>query len=90
MSNRLLQSPINRTVVEAYRLDRYDNFIGVILNQIIVVVEAYRLDRYDNSLRLTLRLRLLVVEAYRLDRYDNSKMTKAIMPPTSCRSLSFG
>jgi len=28
-------------VVEAYRLDRYDNFAGV--------VEAYRLDRYDNA-----------------------------------------
>lgn len=26
MSNRLLQSPINMGVVEAYRLDRYDNF----------------------------------------------------------------
>lgn len=25
MARRLLQSPINRTVVEAYRLDRYDN-----------------------------------------------------------------
>ena len=42
----LLQPPDR--VVEAYRLDRYDNTgrMGAIsLNK---VVEAYRLDRYDN------------------------------------------
>ena len=38
----------NCLVVEAYRLDRYDNF-GFVLGLIIcTVVEAYRLDRYDN------------------------------------------
>ena len=51
MARRLLQSPINRAVVEAYRLDRYDNRVvhpnGILLH---LVVEAYRLDRYDNSL----------------------------------------
>ena len=43
---RLVQ--LNR-VVEAYRLDRYDNFIihGV-RDAVCGVVEAYRLDRYDN------------------------------------------
>ena len=37
-------------VVEAYRLDRYDN-LGKIKLSICAntVVEAYRLDRYDNS-----------------------------------------
>ena len=36
-------------VVEAYRLDRYDNFKGRFF-VLIWVVEAYRLDRYDNFL----------------------------------------
>ncbi len=36
-------------VVEAYRLDRYDNLIIKInIPHIKMVVEAYRLDRYDN------------------------------------------
>ncbi len=35
-------------VVEAYRLDRYDNTILLFSASQIVVVEAYRLDRYDN------------------------------------------
>ena len=36
-------------VVEAYRLDRYDN-VCVCVCVCVVVVEAYRLDRYDNTL----------------------------------------
>ena len=42
-------------VVEAYRLDRYDNLCR--LNRIGLdrVVEAYRLDRYDNLLAVTIR-----------------------------------
>ena len=36
-------------VVEAYRLDRYDNFRHSGLPTVLLVVEAYRLDRYDNS-----------------------------------------
>ena len=62
----------SRSVVEAYRLDRYDNFdldFSVLYFQ---VVEAYRLDRYDNPKRYRLNYALFVVEAYRLDRYDNS------------------
>ena len=36
-------------VVEAYRLDRYDNILfNLNIVFMIVVVEAYRLDRYDN------------------------------------------
>ncbi len=36
-------------VVEAYRLDRYDNFERLLaLDSLESVVEAYRLDRYDN------------------------------------------
>ena len=38
------------TVVEAYRLDRYDNSKGATSVSRGNVVEAYRLDRYDNSL----------------------------------------
>ena len=52
MVRRLLQSPINRTVVEAYRLDRYDNFYSYQPSYRPEVVEAYRLDRYDNFLVL--------------------------------------
>ena len=47
-------------VVEAYRLDRYDNFIHDNAFFEIFVVEAYRLDRYDNfraSLALGANLR---------------------------------
>ena len=36
------------TVVEAYRLDRYDNPTFIKRSMIVTVVEAYRLDRYDN------------------------------------------
>ena len=36
------------TVVEAYRLDRYDNDCCVQSVIATRVVEAYRLDRYDN------------------------------------------
>jgi len=47
-------------VVEAYRLDRYDNFAGVALAGVHIVVEAYRLDRYDNqSLQLSFRATVL-------------------------------
>ena len=42
-----------RAVVEAYRLDRYDNERNALPFATIMVVEAYRLDRYDN---LPLRL----------------------------------
>ena len=48
MARRLLQSPLDRTVVEAYRLDRYDNFFLPLEIRVLPVVEAYRLDRYDN------------------------------------------
>ena len=59
-------------VVEAYRLDRYDNFtIIIIALRALIVVEAYRLDRYDNFIFSPIRWPSLVVEAYRLDRYDN-------------------
>ena len=36
-------------VVEAYRLDRYDNKSDCHSRPYPIVVEAYRLDRYDNS-----------------------------------------
>ncbi len=36
-------------VVEAYRLDRYDNSPLHRSNRFLSVVEAYRLDRYDNE-----------------------------------------
>ena len=36
-------------VVEAYRLDRYDNFEKQRRKCYLPVVEAYRLDRYDNE-----------------------------------------
>ena len=39
---------VKRVVVEAYRLDRYDNKKSAILHPRYLVVEAYRLDRYDN------------------------------------------
>ena len=35
-------------VVEAYRLDRYDNQFMILPEFASGVVEAYRLDRYDN------------------------------------------
>ena len=37
-----------KKVVEAYRLDRYDNLMMPALMMSSLVVEAYRLDRYDN------------------------------------------
>ena len=39
-----------RRVVEAYRLDRYDNVCFLVTIADLPVVEAYRLDRYDNSM----------------------------------------
>ncbi len=36
------------TVVEAYRLGRYDNFEVTRPSSTVGVVEAYRLGRYDN------------------------------------------
>ena len=39
---------LDREVVEAYRLDRYDNIDPVRDERGVRVVEAYRLDRYDN------------------------------------------
>ena len=46
-----LNSSPNSTfcVVEAYRLDRYDNTVSLSFRRSTVVVEAYRLDRYDNT-----------------------------------------
>ena len=41
-------SPLTKDVVEAYRLDRYDNVVSVTVTVFSTVVEAYRLDRYDN------------------------------------------
>ena len=38
-------------VVEAYRLDRYDNFELSSRDRFFPVVEAYRLDRYDNCFK---------------------------------------
>ena len=38
-----------QVVVEAYRLDRYDNFAFDRRDIPPDVVEAYRLDRYDNN-----------------------------------------
>ena len=50
-SPKLLAFPLYG-VVEAYRLDRYDNKkLGSDKETFILVVEAYRLDRYDNSLK---------------------------------------
>ena len=40
--------PNSHYVVEAYRLDRYDNFLVSHDHGGRCVVEAYRLDRYDN------------------------------------------
>ena len=37
------------SVVEAYRLDRYDNMQEFYMFVHHIVVEAYRLDRYDNT-----------------------------------------
>ena len=40
---------LDARVVEAYRLDRYDNFATISQSNCqVTVVEAYRLDRYDN------------------------------------------
>ena len=48
----LQQSTIRCGVVEAYRLDRYDNPSFSFSSTFVVeVVEAYRLDRYDNLTR---------------------------------------
>ena len=59
-------------VVEAYRLDRYDNLLVASKRSLpFSVVEAYRLDRYDNFLAHREAVDCSVVEAYRLDRYDN-------------------
>ena len=58
-------------VVEAYRLDRYDNSFERNEHDLFDVVEAYRLDRYDNSVNTCSEHGYCVVEAYRLDRYDN-------------------
>ena len=44
----LLPAFAGTNVVEAYRLDRYDNANELIALHAVIVVEAYRLDRYDN------------------------------------------
>ena len=78
-------------VVEAYRLDRYDNFGDDDVAGHNIVVEAYRLDRYDNyRLLLLIENLITVVEAYRLDRYDNFSGKCGTSQARSCRSLSFG
>jgi len=41
------------TVVEVYRLDRYDNTLSTYTIEGIAVVEVYRLDRYDNPIPIT-------------------------------------
>ena len=46
----LSKSVIYIDVVEAYRLDRYDNLASCPVESFPKVVEAYRLDRYDNFL----------------------------------------
>ena len=43
-------------VVEAYRLDRYDNLSIREKHPRKTVVEAYRLDRYDNYFALSVSL----------------------------------
>ena len=43
-------SGVTSSVVEAYRLDRYNNSYAHNRLREEYVVEAYRLDRYDNSL----------------------------------------
>ena len=49
MTTDFLQpSQSNPSVVEAYRLDRYDNRSDSSKADVRRVVEAYRLDRYDN------------------------------------------
>ena len=68
---RLLSRWYEPAVVEAYRLDRYDNLWLWCRRKNRSVVEAYRLDRYDNSSYCSMNTCLIVVEAYRLDRYDN-------------------
>ena len=47
------REPPSQKVVEAYRLDRYDNSFLIPSPVNVIVVEAYRLDRYDNSLSLS-------------------------------------
>ena len=44
----IIDSEARTLVVEAYRLDRYDNFKSKYSSILLQVVEAYRLDRYDN------------------------------------------
>ena len=44
----LLFHQVAPEVVEAYRLDRYDNSVWKNIPLDWNVVEAYRLDRYDN------------------------------------------
>ena len=51
-------------VVEAYRLDRYDNFYRARGSKHQGVVEAYRLDRYDNKFGVIILALSKVVEAY--------------------------
>ena len=77
-------------VVEAYRLDRYDNSLFILMSRNNCVVEAYRLDRYDNFSLAVELLTNRVVEAYRLDRYDNSEAGCSPNLRRCCRSLSFG
>ena len=65
-------SPLASSVVEAYRLGRYDNLsLYSHWRDPYPVVEAYRLGRYDNLFPSRIPRDHHVVEAYRLGRYDN-------------------
>ena len=87
-TTRPLKIPGNYRVVEAYRLDKYDNIEEAVQETYPPwVVEAYRLDKYDNIWSNLRYISVQVVEAYRLDKYDNFilletvNMKKAISTP---------
>ena len=91
MTKWLLQCPLYRTVVEAYRLGKYDNINVNYQIGHAHVVEAYRLGKYDNYYYVLQNSQLPnVVEAYRLGKYDNYYPTYSRWNEHGCRSLSFG
>ena len=77
-------------VVEACRLDGYDNLGVTHLVGGLHVVEACRLDGYDNFDDVDGRPFGGVVEACRLDGYDNFDLVTEAVVCVCCRSLSFG
>ena len=87
MTTNLAQHFLQDPVVEACRLDGYDNSSGM-LGFRKVVVEACRLDGYDN-IEVNYHLSVNVVEACRLDGYDNHH-NNIKFQVLCCRSLSFG